>query len=82
MMQFTDEDGAAHELTLIIGRPFLEGPTWRCPFGYGIDGQLTTGSCGGPGMVAALINASLTVEAHRAKLIDEPAFARLNKKRE
>lgn len=37
-------------------------------------------SCGGPGMVAALINASLTVEAQRAKLIDEPAFAQLNKK--
>lgn len=79
-LDFIGADGKPHVLLLALGKPFLTRTktidVWRCPFAYDVDGVSVSGSCGGPGIVAAIINAALTLEAQRAKLIDEPLLAR------
>jgi hypothetical protein len=77
-LQFEGPDGRSHVLTLILGRPF-ETPgralTWRCPFAYGVDGQITRESSGGTGPVTAILNASLTMAAYQERVLAEARHA-------
>ena len=83
---FTDDEGNSHRLRLVLGQPQVFGtmlaegvPTdmWCCPCAIGIDGVFQFNRFGGPGRLAAIINACKFLEARRYELIDEPAFKRL-----
>ncbi len=76
--QFTDEKNQKHKLELVLGHPqvfgtMVEGDMWCCPCAVGIDGVFKYNRFGGPGRVAAIINACKFLEACRYELIDEPA---------
>lgn len=80
--EFVDGEGQKHKLQLVLGHPqvfgtMAQGDMWCCPCAIGIDGVFQFNRFGGPGRVAAVINACKFLEARRYELVDEPAFKRL-----